>query len=128
MRAFLFFPDPCSRPPRMPTIELTWPMLAALAAVLLLALETRLRKSFATEKDLNAWGGKVNSHDARVQALEKEAATIRERQESDRRWMAESIVKTLDRVCENQDGLAIAVAKLTATVEHFGERLDREDR
>ena len=103
-------------------------------SVLLLALVERLRRTFATQQELNGFGDRLMAlqtlylqvREAADDARTRIAATETEQRHQWER-IAEQVIRPLERITDKLEGVAEVQAAQAAALEHIGARLDRTE-
>jgi hypothetical protein len=118
-----------------PVISLDWPVITGsgfVVTVLFLALVERLRRTFASQSDLNGVGERVNALQTLVIQLREGLDENRERvvaveTEQKHQWerVAEQVIRPLERITEKLETVTEAQAAQAAALEHIGRWLDR---
>ena len=125
-------------------VVISWPGLALVVGVLIAALETRLRMTFPTHKDLKSTDERSErcerlysgTNDLAARGVEM-AARNEERLEEFRRWLSDAVIKTLDQVSQStsqvaaqctslasqQSGISAQVTELAKTVDRISQRV-----
>lgn len=118
-------------------LALDWSAVAGsgfVMSVLLLALVEKLRRTFATQHDLNGLGEKFNALEnlyiqVRESADEARAGVGAIRAEQRHQWerINEQVIRPLERITEKLEDLGETQVAQKATLEHLGRWLDRGD-
>jgi hypothetical protein len=116
-------------------ITLDWPAITGsgfVVTVLFLALVERLRRTFASQSDLNGLGERVNGLQTLFVQLREGLDENRERvvaveTEQKHQWerVAEQVIRPLERITEKLENVTEAQAAQAAALEHIGKWLDR---
>ncbi|CAA9307625.1 MAG: hypothetical protein AVDCRST_MAG89-907 [uncultured Gemmatimonadetes bacterium] len=104
----------------------------AITTVVFLALVERLRRTFATQADLNGLGDRVNALQTLFTQLRESLEDNRDRvmtveSEQKHQWerVAEQVIRPLERITEKLENVTEAQASQAAALEHIGKWLDR---
>lgn len=121
-----------------PVLTLDWPALVGsgvVTTVVFLALVERLRRTFATQTDLNGLGDRVNAMQTLFIQLREGTDDFRTRlntveSEQKHQWerVAEQVIKPLERITEKLEMVSELQAAQKSTLEHIEKRLDRADK
>lgn len=119
-------------------LTLDWPALAGsgfVVTLIFLALVERLRRTFATQHDLNGLGDRVNAMQTLYIQLRESTDDFRTRlaaveTEQKYQWerVAEQVIKPLERITEKLEIVSEIQAAQKSTLEHIEKRLDRTDK
>jgi hypothetical protein len=120
----------------IPVVAVEWPTLAGsgvLVSVLLLALIERLRRTFATQHDLNGLGDRVNALQSLYMQLREVSDEVRDRTasittEQKYQWerIAEQVIRPLERITDKLESVSEAQAAQASALEHVWKRLDAD--
>lgn len=121
-----------------PVVTLDWPALVGsgfVVSMLFLALVERLRRTFATQTDLNGLGDRVNALQNLFAQLREATDDLRARlasveTEQKYQWerVAEQVIKPLERITEKLEVVSEHQVAQKSTLEHIEKRLDRSDK
>lgn len=118
-------------------MTLDWPALVGsglVTTVIFLALVERLRRTFATQVDLNGLGDRVNAMQTLYIQLRESNDEFRTRlatleSEQKHQWerVAELVIRPLERITEKLEVVSEIQVAQKSTLEHIEKRLDRTD-
>jgi hypothetical protein len=118
-------------------LTLDWSALVGsgfVVGVLFLALVERLRRTFASQQELNGLGEKFSALQSLYLQVREAADEARERAlsaqtEQRHQWerIAEQVIRPLERITERLDSVCAAQAAQAATLDHIGKRLDHAE-